>query len=238
MITFIVNGIDLSKYVQRTPSEAVRRVTGSNSGYMLDGSRREDYIATKYDPTFACKPLKRDDMDALLAAFESENVKLTYTSARKSTLQLIDSSSNVLNKYIMDDGTIGSDTVSNYTALIPVIAGQKYTFSGEGVSGYAYTKRVVGYDAGGNFVQLLGKQQVPNTGGAYSIAVTIPTGVAAVRLSYQQADTDTAFLAEARTILAIPSPSTVRLLMWLLTSATPIYGELDLSFAESKEVAP
>lgn len=128
MITFKVNGADYSKYVQRTPYEAVRRVTGSNSGYMLDGSRREDYIATKYDPTFSCKPMPKSDMRTLLMAFEAESVTLQYTSVRGS--------------------------------------------------------------------------------------------------------------GATRTIYAIPSPKTVHLLMWLLSSSTPIYGDLELSFIESKEVSP
>jgi len=106
---------------------------------------------------------------------------------------MLNSATNTQNAYITPDGSIGSDTVSNYTALIPVTVGTTYTFSGDSVSGFAYNKRVHGYDSGGNWVELLGAQQMTTAGGAYSVTVTIPAGVAYVRLSYQRADTRVQF---------------------------------------------
>lgn len=81
-MTFTMNGIDFSAYIQRKIdiTETPRRITGPHSGTALDGSYIEDYITTKYDVSVRTKPLPDAMISALLAEFEGAYVTLVYTS--------------------------------------------------------------------------------------------------------------------------------------------------------------
>lgn len=80
----IINGVDYSAYIQQKTdvTETPRRISGANAGTALDGTYIEDYVTTKYDPSFRAKPMPASMIASLLAACENEYVTIRYTSGR------------------------------------------------------------------------------------------------------------------------------------------------------------
>lgn len=90
-MTLIINGVDYSEYIQQKTdiTETPRRITGANSGTALDGTYIEDYVTTKYDPSFRAKPMPAGKIAELLAACESGYVTLRYFSGRENGIRAI-----------------------------------------------------------------------------------------------------------------------------------------------------
>ena len=77
--TIKINGIDITSYF--TPagySVEYKKITGSNSGYMLDGSYTEDVLARKAVVVLPCMPLKEADLSALLSNIYQDDYVTVY----------------------------------------------------------------------------------------------------------------------------------------------------------------
>lgn len=100
---------------------------------------------------------------------------------------LLDKSTNISKKGINESGTVVTVNNGNYTQLIPVAVGETYTFSAISQTD-SWTRRVHGY-SNGTWVEQLGASNNSETvGEKYSITVTIPSGIDAIRVSYCNAD--------------------------------------------------
>lgn len=99
----------------------------------------------------------------------------------------------VKNNYISATGVSTPDSASHYSAIIPVVDGKTYVFSGIGASSGAGNKRVHGYDSNGNWVQQLGVASNIGVNVPYSVTVTIPNGITGVRVSTLKLDTKIQF---------------------------------------------
>ena len=101
---------------------------------------------------------------------------------------------NLDNKgYISVSGAINVDTTSTYTDLIPVTAGETYSFKCTTVSVPEGTtnRRLHGYDSNGNWVmQITNRTTAAATVEDISIVVTIPSGVSYIRASFRNQDTN------------------------------------------------
>lgn len=101
-----------------------------------------------------------------------------------------------LGYYISASGSVSRDNSnpSMYTDLIPVDAGQSYTFSG--ICGLKGNKRIHGYNENGTWVKQLDfiNQNTIDIGSNMLLTVTIPaTGIRYVRISCSQPDEDLQF---------------------------------------------
>ena len=107
---------------------------------------------------------------------------------------LVNVATNVKDRYISASGVISADTGtipnSQYTDLIPVKVGEKYTWSMISNRTKAGNNRCHGYDANGAWVQQVDFAEGGAGGVAFSLTVTIPSGVSCLRLSYGINDTD------------------------------------------------
>ena len=89
--------------------------------------------------------------------------------------------------YINASGEVVTDGgISQHSALIPVTVGNQYTFSG--VTSGVGNKRVHGYNSNGVWVQQLDFAYTASVGEAYSVTVTIPSGIAYMKVSYMDLD--------------------------------------------------
>lgn len=90
--------------------------------------------------------------------------------------------------YIGEDGTIGTNASSCYSALIPVVAGQTYTWSGIcGNSGGSNNKRVHAYIDGAWNQQVSLSDITKNQ--PFAITFTVPAGCNGIRISHWNTDT-------------------------------------------------
>lgn len=99
-MTVIINGVDVSAYIQQKTDiyEAPRRITGPNAGTAIDGTYIEDYVTTKYDPSFRAKPMPAEMIAQLLEACERDYVVIKYESGRMNglrTIQAVPSASTI-----------------------------------------------------------------------------------------------------------------------------------------------
>lgn len=110
---------------------------------------------------------------------------------------LLNSATNVEGSYISATGVITADNStppkSQYTDLIPVVAGEKYTWSLISNRATSGNNRCHGYDANGDWAQQVAFDSSGAGGEAFTLTATIPSGVAFVRLSYGATDTDAQF---------------------------------------------
>lgn len=117
---------------------------------------------------------------------------------------LLDPATNVTGSYIYANGEITADDdappKSQYTALIPVVAGEKYTWSLKSYRALSANNRWHGYDSSGEWVQQIAFDPADTGGAAFTLTATIPSGVSYVRLSYGATDKDAQFeLGESAT---------------------------------------
>lgn len=116
-----INGTDYSSYIQQKTdiTETPRRITGTAGFTALSGRINEDYIITKYDPSFRLKPLPREKVAALIAEFENPYVSVFYTSVFVETgvrrIQAVPTASTI--KYLCDyaGGRVYGDVVISFT---------------------------------------------------------------------------------------------------------------------------
>lgn len=94
--------------------------------------------------------------------------------------------------YIKNNGTIVVDDHSTYTDLIPVVAGDIYSFRCTTLNVNGSTnRRLHGYDSSGNWVsQLKVVTTAKNTTENCNIIVTIPSGISYIRVSFRLGDTN------------------------------------------------
>lgn len=77
--TFKINGVDVSPLVTRTGyTVQYKKILGGNSGYMLDGSYREDLLSRKTVVTVNAMPLSEKDLQGLYQALYSAPVVELY----------------------------------------------------------------------------------------------------------------------------------------------------------------
>jgi hypothetical protein len=145
----------------------------------------DDYIKNK--PTLGTSAYKNS------ASVVTDSTDLVESGAVENIIgwgnkNLLDVEKLTLGKAINASGEIVSFNTGCYSALIPVISGNKYTFSAKSNIENAYARRIHGYDANGDWVVELG-----NTGAnaytintPFSLTVLIPSTVKYVRVSYYQ----------------------------------------------------
>ena len=105
---------------------------------------------------------------------------------------LLNVATNTTGYYISATGVITADTQtlnSQYSNLIKVKSGEKYTWSLVSNRATAGNNRIHGYNASGEWVRQVDFSQAA-AGAAYTLTVTIPSGVSYVRLSYGINDTN------------------------------------------------
>lgn len=120
-MTFILNNVDLSAYLQQKVgiTETPRRISGNNSGVAIDGTLIDDYVTTKYDLTVRAKPMPAADILTLLTACAAQYVEITYTSVIASgstrTINAVPSASTVQFLTAYAGGRIYGDLVLSFS---------------------------------------------------------------------------------------------------------------------------
>ena len=112
-----------------------------------------------------------------------QNTETAYVNSKN----LYNTATDIDGQYIAEDGTIATSSTSCYSDIIPVIAGQTYTWSGIcGNSGNNNNKRVHAYIDG------VWNQQVSfikiDANVPFSITFTVPVGCNGVRISHWNTD--------------------------------------------------
>lgn len=107
------------------------------------------------------------------------NTETTYVNSKN----LYNTATDTDGQYIAEDGTIGTSSTSCYSDIIPVVAGEIYTWSGIcGNSGNNNNKRVHAYIDGVWNQQVSFRQIDANT--PFSITFTVPAGCNGIRISH------------------------------------------------------
>ena len=99
-----------------------------------------------------------------------------------TTKNLLDETTFTNNKAIGADGSITNSTVSHYSAIVPVIAGETYTWSGIHKSSSSNNKRVHAY-ADGVWVEQVAYLNYSGANTQFSITFTVPAGANGIRVS-------------------------------------------------------
>lgn len=123
-----------------------------------------------------------------------------YDSIAPKQKNLLNTKTNTTGYYISATGVISADDStpkSQYTDLIPVTAGKTYTWTLTSNRATAGNDRCHGYKSDGTWKQQVGFASADPGGAAFSLTVTIPSGVYYVRLSYGIDDTDAKFVLDA-----------------------------------------
>lgn len=89
-ITVIINGLDISEYIQQTKdiTETMRKIYGKAQDVTTDGTIIPNLVAVKYDPSFSTKPMPESVARLLASYMEMEAVQLKYTSFLSSPGQV------------------------------------------------------------------------------------------------------------------------------------------------------
>ena len=107
---------------------------------------------------------------------------------------LLNVATNTTGSYISATGVITEDGTggvkSQYSALIPVTPGEKYTWSLISNRTSSGNDRWHGYDANGDWAEQVAFDSAGTGGEAFTLTATIPNGVYYVRLSYGINDTN------------------------------------------------
>ena len=106
-----------------------------------------------------------------------------------TTRNLNNDATNVEGYYIAEDGTITAGESHCYSAIIPVISGQTYTWSGICAGSSFNYKRVHGY-IDGVWNQQIDSARI-NGQDPFAITFTVPAGINGIRISHFKNDTDT-----------------------------------------------
>ena len=90
MITVIINGLDISQYIQQTVDieEQMRKIYGDAHDETIDGSMIPNLVAVKWDPSFVTVPMPQSIANQLLTFMEQETVNLEYTSFKVANGQM------------------------------------------------------------------------------------------------------------------------------------------------------
>lgn len=148
------------------------------------------YLVMQIQPggTGTASPIYDYVVNDLLVMLEEDTVEqLVYTGKN-----LNDVSTDTTGSYINQDGEIISDDNSCYSDIIPVVAGQTYTWSGI-CGGLSYNNKRVHAYIDGVWKQPDGQiahEQI-TAGDPFSITFTVPTGVNGIRISHFITDTYT-----------------------------------------------
>lgn len=111
----------------------------------------------------------------------------TGANISRTGKNLFDASS-AENGYVTADGTINTDNTGRHSPLIPVNAGEIYTFSGY-ANAYTASRRFHAYDANGNWLEQLAAKTDSTLNQWYALTAEIPAGARYVRLSWRREDT-------------------------------------------------
>lgn len=151
-------------------------------GMMISFVAKQPYFVTQFnaDPTEA--GMVQEAIEVLEAQGDNEILAIT-------TKNLCNVATDIDGYYIGADGTITASANSCYSALIPVEAGQTYTWSGI-CGGSSYNNKRVHAYVDGVWNQQLGYEQV-TAQTPFAITFTVPAGVNAIRISHFNDDTQT-----------------------------------------------
>ena len=121
-------------------------------------------------------------IEVIEAAGDNETIAIT-------TRNLNNDATNVDGYYIGADGSTTASANSCYSAIIPVVAGQTYTWSGICGGSSFNNKRVHGY-IDGVWNQQIAYEQV-TAQAPFAITFTVPAGINGIRISHFNEDTNT-----------------------------------------------
>ncbi len=186
--------ITISEYTTADDAGFVIRNTGTTGGnykLTITTGAETHYVRFGSNPYGNSNTVTLEQITAFDWQFEQGDTPTTYTpydaSCHTTTCANLFDPATTTDGYIDDSGVIHSSNTYKYSALIPVVVGKTYTWSGTNNSSTAVNKRLHGYDSNGNWVEQLQVVNVKNA--PYSVTATIPNGVAFVRLSGIRTDT-------------------------------------------------
>ena len=153
------------------------------NGIMISFVAKEAYFVMQLSAASAEAGMIQEAIEVLEAQGDNEILAIT-------TKNLCNVAADTDGKYIAANGTIASNADSCYSDLIPVVAGQTYTWSGIcGNSGGSNNKRVHAY------IDDVWNQQVNLTevsaNQPFAITFTVPAGCNGIRISHWNTDTQT-----------------------------------------------
>lgn len=173
---------------QATPTAAGVQLTDWYRGTIADGQivsfvAKLPYLVIQFSAVAVEAGMIQEAIEVLEAQGDNEILAIT-------TKNMCNVATDTDGKYIGEYGTIGTNASSCYSDLIPVVAGQTYTWSGIcGNSGSSNNKRVHAYIDG------VWSQQVDLTivpaNQPFAITFTVPAGCNGIRISHWNTDTNT-----------------------------------------------
>lgn len=154
---------------------------GIEDGQMVSFIAKQPYLVMQLSAVAVEAGMVQEAIEVLEAQGNNETLSIT-------TKNLYNIATDTDGYYIGADGTIGTNADSCYSALIPVVAGQTYTWSGIcGNSGGSNNKRVHAY------IDDVWNQQVDLTevtkNQPFEITFTVPAGCNGIRISHWNTDT-------------------------------------------------
>ncbi len=172
---------------QANPIRAGIQLTDWYRGDITDGQMvsfvaKQPYLVMQLSASAVEAGMIQEAVEVIEAAGSNETLAIT-------TKNMNNPETDTNGYYIAADGTITVDARSCYSALIPVIAGHTYTWSGVGGGSSYNNKRVHGY-TDGVWNQQLEQEQV-TAGSPFAITFTVPAGLNAIRISHFKDDTQT-----------------------------------------------
>lgn len=105
-----------------------------------------------------------------------------------STYNILNRSTCVEGKYITGSGSLGNESTSLYTDLIPVVTGENLYIVG--MCGHSGNKRLHGYNQSGTWVKQINYAANVPLDSEFELSVPIPSGISYVRFSYSIPDED------------------------------------------------
>lgn len=156
---------------------------GIEDGQMVSFIAKQPYLVMQLSATSVEAGMVQEAIEVLEAQGDNETLSIT-------TKNLCNVATDTDGYYIAADGTITENADSCYSALIPVVAGQTYTWSGIcGNSGGSNNKRVHAYIDGVWNQQVSLSDITKNQ--PFAITFTVPAGCNGIRISHWNTDTQT-----------------------------------------------
>lgn len=81
-----IDGVDYTSFFTPTGySVSYKKIRGGNAGYMLDGSYRDDVLATKAVITHICMPLDEEKLSQFLAAISGTYLTVYFFDPKQNS---------------------------------------------------------------------------------------------------------------------------------------------------------
>lgn len=172
---------------QATPTAVGVQLTDWYRGEIADGQivsfvAKQPYFVMQLSAAAAEAGMMQEAIEVLEAQGDNEILAIT-------TKNLCNVATDTDGYYIGADGTITASANSCYSAVIPVVAGKTYTWSGI-CGGSSYNNKRVHAYVDGVWNQQVAYEQV-SAQTPFSITFTVPAGCNGIRISHFNDDTET-----------------------------------------------